>query len=212
MTRRMFVAGALVAPLVLAACSDDDTGSSATGAGPSETGPSETGLTPTPACDDGDESNETLEQTEGPYFTLDSPEKADFSGDVDQGSPLVLTGTVVDTACRPVARAVVDFWHADADGQYDNDGYRLRGHQFSADDGAYALTTIVPGLYPGRTRHIHVKVQAPDGPLLTTQLYFPDEAGNAGDAIYDSALLMAITRGDPQRASFTFVIRQAATS
>ncbi len=43
--------------------------------------------------------------------------------------------------------------------------------------GRYTLETIVPGEYPGRTQHIHVKVQAPNGPILTTQIYFPGVAG-----------------------------------
>ena len=35
------------------------------------------------------------------------------------------------------------------------------------------MRSIVPGVYPGRTRHIHVKVQPRGGRVLTTQLYFP---------------------------------------
>jgi len=62
-----------------------------------------------------------------------------------------------------------------------NTGYRLRGHQFTDEAGRYALETVVPGLYPGRTRHLHVKVQAPNQPVLTTQLYFPGQPSNATD-------------------------------
>ena len=69
-----------------------------------------------------------------------------------------------------VARALLDVWHADDRGGYDTAGFRLRGHQFTDGSGRFELETIVPGLYPGRTRHIHVKVQAPNGPILTTQL------------------------------------------
>ncbi len=47
--------------------------------------------------------------------------------------------------------------------------------QFADASGRFSLETIVPGAYGGRTRHIHVKVQAPDSPVLTTQLYFPGE-------------------------------------
>ena len=68
----------------------------------------------------------------------------------------------------------------------------MRGHQFTDQDGRFTLQTIVPGLYPGRTRHIHVKVQRPNGPVLTTQLYFPGEARNAADGIFSTELLMAI--------------------
>ena len=83
---------------------------------------------------------------------------------------------------------------------YDNEGYTFRGHQFADDEGRFTLETIVPGIYPGRTRHIHVRVQAPDQPILTTQLYFPGESGNQGDGIFDPALLV-IARRCRQRQS-----------
>ena len=89
-----------------------------------------------------------------------------------------------------MAHALLDFWQADAGGVYDNAGYRLRGHQFTDARGRYRLETVVPGLYPGRTRHIHVKVQAPRKPMLTTQLYFPSEPRNASDSIFDASLLL----------------------
>jgi protocatechuate 3,4-dioxygenase beta subunit len=66
----------------------------------------------------------------------------------------------------------------------------FRGHQFTDADGRFQLETIMPGLYPGRTRHFHVKVQGPETTLLTTQLYFPGEPGNASDGIYDERLLI----------------------
>jgi hypothetical protein len=73
------------------------------------------------------------------------------------------------------------------------------------DDGRFELTTIVPGVYPGRTRHIHVKVQAPDGPILTTQLYFPDEPGNASDGIFDERLLMDMSEEDDRRVGVLYI-------
>ena len=69
---------------------------------------------------------------------------------------------MVTTGCQPVAQAKIEFWQANDAGEYDNSGYTLRGHQFTDAQGRYALQTVVPGLYPGRTRHIHVKVQAPN--------------------------------------------------
>jgi protocatechuate 3,4-dioxygenase beta subunit len=120
---------------------------------------------------------------------------------------MVLTGYVLSTDCRPVAGALVDFWHADDNGVYDNEGYKLRGHQFADDQGRYHLETIVPGLYPGRTRHFHVKVQAPNRPILTTQLYFPDEPGNAADGIFQPELLLDVAEtADDKAATFNFVL------
>jgi protocatechuate 3,4-dioxygenase beta subunit len=120
---------------------------------------------------------------------------------------MVLTGYVLSTDCRPVAGALVDFWHADDNGVYDNEGYKLRGHQFADEQGRYHLETIVPGLYPGRTRHFHVKVQAPNRPILTTQLYFPDEPGNAADGIFQPELLLDVAEtADDKAATFNFVL------
>jgi protocatechuate 3,4-dioxygenase beta subunit len=86
-------------------------------------------------------------------------------------------------------------------------GYVMRGHQTTNAAGRYQLETIIPGLYPGRTRHIHVKVQAPDGPILTTQVYCPDEAVNARDGIFDRALIIDLqTTPTGDVATFNFVI------
>jgi protocatechuate 3,4-dioxygenase beta subunit len=159
----------------------------------------------TSQCSDGDEP--TPRQTEGPYFTPDSPERTNLFEDGMQGERIALAGFVLDRRCRPVAGALLDLWHCDAAGVYDNDGYRLRGHQFSDAEGRFVFETIVPGKYPGRTRHYHVKVQAPGRGILTTQLYFPGEPGNDGDRIFESALLLDIPLGrDPRLARYDFVL------
>jgi protocatechuate 3,4-dioxygenase beta subunit len=123
------------------------------------------------------------------------------------GTTLVVEGRVLRTDCQPVAGALLDFWQADDAGTYDNAGYRLRGHQVADDSGRYRLETILPGVYPGRARHIHVRVQAPGRPPLTTQLYFPGEAGNERDRIFDRALLVKIADGAGGTvATFDFVL------
>jgi protocatechuate 3,4-dioxygenase beta subunit len=142
----------------------------------------------TPACHDGDAP--TKAQTEGPYFTPDTPLKRDFAADAPGGERLTIGGLVLDTACTPIDGALVELWHADERGRYDTQGYRLRGHQYADGEGRWWFDTIVPALYPGRTRHYHLKVQRPGGRVLTTQLYFPDEAANARDRIFDAALLL----------------------
>jgi protocatechuate 3,4-dioxygenase beta subunit len=163
-------------------------------------------LPPTPACGDGD-LDETVEQTEGPFFTPNSPERRSLLEADMSGPKLVVAGHVVATDCTPIAGALLDFWHADDAGVYDNAGYRLRGHQFADEDGRFKLETILPGVYTGRTRHIHVKVQAPEQPVLTTQLYFPNEPANERDFIFDPALVMEVeeTNAGPL-AFFTFVL------
>ncbi len=149
----------------------------------------------------------TPAQTEGPYYTPNSPEKTSLIEAGIGGTRLIVTGYVLTTDCQPVANAWLDFWQADAEGAYDNVGYRLRGHLFTDEAGRYTLETIVPGEYPGRTEHIHVKVRAPNGPLLTSQIYFPGVAANNRDSIFDPALLAAVqTTADGQVATFNFVI------
>jgi hypothetical protein len=211
LTRRRLLQLGLVLPLpmVLAACDDEP---AEPAAGPATTAPPGTTaaaggtLAPTPACDDGDDP--TPAQTEGPYFTPNSPPRASLLEAGVDGQRLVVAGTVLTTDCRPVERALLDFWQADDAGRYDNQGYRLRGHQFSDAEGGWRLETVVPGIYTGRTRHIHVKVQAPGGPVLTTQLYFPGEPGNERDGIFRPELLLGDVRdtGGARQGSFTFVL------
>ncbi|MFI1973283.1 dioxygenase family protein [Streptomyces cinnamoneus] len=167
--------------------------------------PSDPPPAPTPYCDDGDDP--TPPQTEGPYFKPDSPLRASLLESGIPGTRLTVSGYVFGPTCRPVAHALLDFWQADTAGAYDNRGFRLRGHQYTDPQGAFTLTTIVPGLYPGRTRHLHVKVQAPGGPVLTTQLYFPGEPRNHTDPIFNPALLMNVRQAGPaKQATFDFVI------
>ncbi len=143
---------------------------------------------PLPACD----GTPTPRQAEGPYYKSDSPARNSLiEGDL-RGERLILVGYVLDQNCQPIPNAWLDFWQADANGVYDNAGYTLRGYQFSDDQGRYYLETIVPGIYPGRTEHIHVKVRAPDGVVLTTQLYFPAGAGNAQDRLYNPCTLLEV--------------------
>ena len=163
-------------------------------------------LQATPACDDGDDP--TPELTEGPYFTSGSRQRRSLLTRGMRGTRLTITGYVLTTGCKPIRRAKLDFWQADASGEYDNDGYRLRGHQFTDSAGRWRLDTIVPGLYTGRTKHIHVKVQRPGGEVLTTQLFFPGVSANAGDPLYESDLLLRRWRrvGARRTGRFDFVL------
>jgi len=125
----------------------------------------------------------TARQTEGPFFKTDTPQRSSLLEKGDK-NVLVVRGLVLSAQCKPVTNALLDFWHADELGNYDNQGFRYRGHQFTDAQGRFRLETIVPAEYPGRARHIHVKVQAPGKRLLTTQLYFPNDPGNARDGLY----------------------------
>jgi protocatechuate 3,4-dioxygenase beta subunit len=99
-------------------------------------------LPPTPACGD----DPTPSQTAGPFYTPNSPERTSLLELDTVGTPMMLTGQVVSTRCTPIAGALVDFWHTNAEGEYDNSGYTFRGHQFTNEEGRYHLETILPGL------------------------------------------------------------------
>lgn len=162
-------------------------------------------LAPTPACHDGDEP--TVRQTDGPFFKPRSPERGDLREPGMAGRSCELTGLVRTRACRPIAGALVDLWQANDKGDYDNSGFRLRGHVFADAEGRYSFRTIVPAAYEGRTRHFHVKVQAPNRPVLTTQFYFPGEAKNKRDPLFRRELVMQVAEsGDELRARFDVVL------
>ncbi|TBC86585.1 intradiol ring-cleavage dioxygenase [Rhizobium leguminosarum] len=157
------------------------------------------------ACDDGDEP--TLEREAGPFFKPNSPLNRDLYPDAPGGERITVAGFVFDNRCRPLAGSLVEIWHADENGDYDSVGFRLRGHQFTDTQGRWWFNTIVPALYPGRTRHFHFKVQRPVGRVLTTQLYFPGEPRNAGDRLFHEALLLDIKQtGDGRFGRFDFVV------
>lgn len=145
--------------------------------------------TATPSC-----GRSTPPQMAGPFFTPQSPERSSLIEPSMKAKRMRLMGQVVDTRCQPVPGALLDFWQCDEKGEYDNQGFRLRGHQFADRKGQFVLDTVVPGAYPGRTPHLHVKVQRKGGQILTTQLYLPGHPGNAGDFLFDPRLLM-VARG-----------------
>ncbi len=105
-----------------------------------------------------------------------------------------LVGHVRDLRGDPISNAVVEIWHCDTQGRYahvgNNNGgaadadFQGYGAVRAGADGSYRFRTIIPGVYPGRVRHIHANIHAEDRPTLTTQMYFPDEPGNARDVLF----------------------------
>lgn len=167
-------------------------------------------LSVTPACD----GHETPAAMEGPLFKPESPERGDLITPAIRGVRLDLTGVVYDTGCTPQPGALMEFWQCDQNGDYDTSGFSLRGHQYTDRRGAFRLTTIIPRDYWGRwgkrAPHIHTQVQTPGGPVLITQLYFPDNtqaygrdfaALNAGDGIINRSC--TITLSGPKDGAYT---------
>lgn len=142
----------------------------------------------------------TRPDMEGPYFLAGSPEKASLIEPGMVGTPLIIRGYVISVTCRPIAGARLEFWQADANGEYDLQGYRLRGHVFSDERGFYQIETILPAPYEPRPRHIHVKVIPMGLPELTTQLYFPE------DSPYPELTVKLSGGPEGMIADFTFVL------
>jgi protocatechuate 3,4-dioxygenase beta subunit len=180
------------------------------------------------------------ETTEGPYFVDDKLLRADIRSDpatgaVSEGAPLALTflvSQISSAGCGPLAGAIVDVWHCDANGVYSSVADRsfnttsqqfLRGYQVTDANGQASFTTIYPGWYPGRPIHIHFKIRTAAGAEFTSQLFFdealndqvlanPPYAGrgqrntlNSDDGIFRDELLLNVT-GDSQGYAATFHI------
>ena len=208
-SRRWFLQKSLILPVVFLIVACAGSGSTTGSAGNTAALPLATTGTQAPVLSKAPTCNgvATPSQTEGPFYKPNSPERTSLRESGLSGTPLTVTGYVLSRTCQPIAHALLDFWQADSNGNYDNTGFRLRGHQYTDKQGGYSLDTFVPGEYPGRTRHIHVKVQAPGQPVLTTQLYFPGEARNDSDGIFSPELLMQVQQTtNGQLAMFNFII------
>ena len=201
-SRRRFLLALLASPVALALVPRLSGGGEAAAAGALFAAAAK-GAPPTPECADDDDL--TPPETAGPFFKPRSPERDTLLEKGIAGTPLVLSGRVFGRNCKPLAGVLLDFWQADDEGEYDNEGYRLRGHQYTDAEGRFRLSTVVPGLYPGRTRHIHVRVQPKGGKILTTQLYVPGEGRNQDDFLFREELLMTVDKAK-QAARFNFIL------
>ena len=155
-----------------------------------------------------EDKHETEREGDGPFYKPGAPERSNFRERGIPGTPFTLTGQVFDVTGKPLAGALLDFWHADSQGEYDNKGFRLRGRFHADAQGRYRLTTIQPRWYSGRSAHFHVKVSAPDHPLLTTALYFQGDPLLRKDTMVKTELTLAhVAAKDGRAATFDFVLR-----
>ena len=152
----------------------------------------------------------TPTQIEGPYYKIGSPHRSSLIEPGITGTPMLLTGRVMNEHGKPIPDAVVDFWQSDDVGNYDMVGNLLRGHVFTNADGRYAIETIVPACYePREARHIHVKLQGVSRPY-TTQLYFSDDENRVKDNYYMRELEVQMEEqpNGSKKGTYDFVIRQ----
>lgn len=126
---------------------------------------------------------------EGPFYTQNPPDISNNQlADVNEpGTRIIISGVVRTLDCTEVIpETIVDVWHANDPGQYDNSGFNLRGKLLSNAQGFYMFETIYPGKYLNgnayRPSHIHFKITPPGYPTITTQLYFEGDADLTSDA------------------------------
>lgn len=126
---------------------------------------------------------------QGPFYTAGAPDIVNNQlADVNEtGTRLILSGVVRTLDCTlQIPNTVIDAWHANDAGQYDTQGFNLRGITHSNAQGFYLFETILPGKYLNgssyRPSHIHFKITPPGFSTLTTQLYFEGDTDIPGDA------------------------------
>ncbi|MFI0421519.1 protocatechuate 3,4-dioxygenase subunit beta [Spongiactinospora rosea] len=120
------------------------------------------------------------------------------------GERIIVTGRVLDEDGRPVRRALVEVWQANAAGRYSHDldrhpapldpNFTGFGRCLTDDEGRYRFVTIKPGAYPWRNHpnawrpaHIHFSVFGTQFvQRLVTQMYFPGDPLFAHDPIMGS--------------------------
>ncbi len=137
----------------------------------------------------------------GPFY----PIKRDFEDDADMtwlhghdkratGDVIEISGRVLDRHGNPMSNARLEIWQANHAGRYahanDTSDAPLDPHfQGYANlrtgaDGEWRITTIRPGAYSQRTRHLHFDVQGRDQ-RLPAQMYFPEDSeANAKDGLF----------------------------
>jgi protocatechuate 3,4-dioxygenase beta subunit len=158
-------------------------------------------------------------QTLGPFYPRNAAERPRAT-DADlitveggrvltKGVPIHLIGRVVDRRGIAVNNAAVEIWQCDGNAVYHHPAggaeserdphFQGYGVDHTDASGEFHFRTIRPIAYPGRTPHIHVRVQPASGRGFATQLYLPDDPGNARDFLFSRldaqeqrALLLAI--------------------
>jgi protocatechuate 3,4-dioxygenase beta subunit len=146
----------------------------------------------------------TPSQSLGPFYPRNAGERPRQTDDdllafdgarlLSRGEPLYLTGRALDRSGAPVAQAEVEIWQCDANAVYHHPAggaeperdphFQGYGRAQTDADGRFHFRTIRPVAYPGRTPHIHLRIAPPGGGALATQLYLPDEPGNARDFLF----------------------------
>lgn len=146
----------------------------------------------------------------GPFYRADVPETgngANLSLD-GRGAPLAVTGQVTALDGSALGGALVEVWHANGEGLYENQEpdrqpeFNLRGRMRADDTGRFAFRTIKPrgyrlpedgpvgrlmnglGLRLERPAHLHFRITAPGHEVLTTHVFDRDDPAIDRDALF----------------------------
>jgi catechol 1,2-dioxygenase len=124
---------------------------------------------------DCDTTNDIL----GPFYRPDAPIRSDLTFAGQKGTKIMLKGKVFKADCvTPLNNTLVEIWHCDSDGEYDNtsDEFRHRARLYTNESGEYSFLTILPGKYLNgrlyRPSHIHYRVTESNSRELISQIYF----------------------------------------
>ncbi|HEU5167845.1 MAG TPA: hypothetical protein VFU29_20005 [Chitinophagaceae bacterium] len=137
----------------------------------------------------------------GPFYRPGAPFKANLIQPGTKGETLHFSGIVIGKDGKsPVKEALVEIWHCDETGTYDNtsDNYVYRASAKTSADGKYHFTTIMPVPYAAgqtlvRPAHIHMRISAKGVQDLVTQIYFKGDKYIDGDiSANDSSALNRI--------------------
>ncbi len=126
---------------------------------------------------------------QGPFYRPNAPEIPNnkLAEDTETGTRLLLSGRIFNLECNQfIPNVTIEVWHANDAGQYDNDGFNLRGTTTTNEQGFYMFETILPGKYLNgakyRPSHIHFKITPPGFSPFITQLYFEGDTDIETDA------------------------------
>jgi protocatechuate 3,4-dioxygenase beta subunit len=122
---------------------------------------------------------ETTNDILGPFYRPDAPIRSNLISEGLAGTRIALKGKIYASDCvTPLKNALVEIWHCNADGDYDNDSkeFNQRASLVTNADGAYSFLTIIPGKYLNgelyRPSHIHYRVTEEHSKELISQIYF----------------------------------------
>jgi protocatechuate 3,4-dioxygenase beta subunit len=157
----------------------------------------------------------TPSNTLGPFYKKGAPTRERLIEPNEAGVPLLVAGRVFDTEGEALPGAVVEVFHSDHYGEYDQEGFRHRGRIPVRAQGDYWFETVMPGQYGGRAQHVHYVITAPGHKQLVTQLYFetdpkfegnPDKNYTKDGLVWHRELIRPVAKITRNNTAFSSVV------